>query len=374
MIIVKKVGLIINPIAGMGGRVGLKGTDGTKILEQAKHLGAKPESQNRAIITIQKLLSIQEEIEIITYPEEMGEIVVKKCGFQPRVIGSISKGKTTVVDTQKAAKDLLKLNIDLLLFAGGDGTARDIYNIIGDMVVVLGIPTGVKIHSAVFARNPSRAGELAISVLQNKTQRVKEAEVMDIDEESFRKGVVRARLYGYLKIPYERIHVQSLKSGSPQTDSFAHESIAEEITKKMKSDFFYIIGPGTTTRAIMEKLNLSNTLLGIDLVFNKKLIANDLNESQLRDNIQGKKAKVIITPIGGQGYLLGRGNQQISPDIIKKIGKDNIIVIATRNKINSLNGQPLLVDSGDNEVDELLCGYISIITGYRERIIYRVAF
>jgi predicted polyphosphate/ATP-dependent NAD kinase len=374
MIIVKKVGLIINPIAGMGGRVGLKGTDGTKILEQAKHLGAKPESQNRAIITIQKLLSIQEEIEIITYPEEMGEIVVKKCGFQPRVIGSISKGKTTVVDTQKAAKDLLKLNIDLLLFAGGDGTARDIYNIIGDKIVVLGIPTGVKIHSAVFARNPLRAGELAISVLQNKTQRFKEAEVMDIDEESFRKGVVRARLYGYLKIPYERIHVQSLKSGSPQTDSFAHESIAEEITKKMKSDFFYIIGPGTTTRAIMEKLNLSNTLLGIDLVFNKKLIANDLNESQLKDYIQGKKAKVIITPIGGQGYLFGRGNQQISPDIIKKIGKDNIIVIATRNKINSLNGQPLLVDSGDNEVDELLCGYISIITGYRERIIYRVAF
>lgn len=374
MIIVKKVGLIINPIAGMGGRVGLKGTDGTKILEQAKHLGAKPESQNRAIITIQKLLLIKEEIELITYPEEMGEIVVKKCGFQPKVIGSISKGKTTAVDTQKAAKDLLNLNIDLLLFAGGDGTARDIYNIIGDKIIVLGIPTGVKIHSAVFARNPSRAGELALSFLQNKIQRVKEAEVMDIDEDSFRKGIVRARLYGYLKIPYERIHVQSLKAGSPQTDSFAHEAIAEEITEKMQSDFFYIIGPGTTTRAIMEKLNLSNTLLGIDLVFNKKLIANDLNESQLTDYIQGKKTKVIITPIGGQGYLLGRGNQQLSPDIIKKIGKENIIVIATRNKINSLNGQPLLVDSGDNEVNESLCGYISIFTGYRERIIYKVAF
>ncbi|MHA2333513.1 MAG: ATP-NAD kinase family protein [Candidatus Hodarchaeales archaeon] len=370
----KKLGLIINPIAGMGGKVGLKGTDGSIILEQAKQLGARPESQNRALISIQKLLPIKDKIELITYPDEMGGNAATKCSFQPKIIGSITKGKTTAADTQKAAKELLDHKIDLLLFAGGDGTARDIYNVIGEKIVTLGIPTGVKIHSAVFAVNPARAGELALSVLQNRTNRVREAEVMDIDEKSFRKGIVRARLHGYLKIPYERAHVQSIKAGSPETESHAHQAIAEEVVENMLSNYFYIIGPGTTTRAIMEKLNLLNTLLGIDLIYNKELIANDLNESQIAYHIQGKKAKLVITPIGGQGYLLGRGNQQLSPNIIRKIGKNNIVVLATKNKIHSLNGQPLLVDSGDKEIDELLQGYISVYTGYRERIIYRVAF
>jgi predicted polyphosphate/ATP-dependent NAD kinase len=372
MIITKKVGLIVNPIAGMGGRVGLKGTDGVEILEQARLLGAQPESHNRALIAIQKLLPIKEKIELITYPEEMGGIIAKKCSFQPTIIGSISKGKTTPEDTQRAAKDLLDLNIHLLLFAGGDGTARNIYDAIEGKVVTLGIPTGVKIQSAVFARNPTRAGELALAFLQERTHRVRETEVMDIDEDLFREGIVRAKLYGYLKIPYERSHVQSSKAGSPETESFAHQAIAEEIIENMETDYFYIVGPGTTTRAIMDKLQLANTLLGIDLIYNKKLIANDLNESKIVHHIQGKKVKLIITPIGGQGYILGRGNQQLSPDIIQKIGRENIIVIATRNKLNSLNGQPLLVDSGDKGVDELLCGYIGIITGYREKSIYKV--
>ncbi len=374
MIIVKKVGLIINPIAGMGGRVGLKGTNGSTILEQAKQLGAHPESQNRVFIAIKKLITIKDKIELITYPEEMGANVAKKSGFEPNVIGEISVGNTTAADTQRAAKDFFESKIDLLLFAGGDGTARDIYNVIGNQLLVLGIPAGVKIHSAVFARNPTHAGELALSVLQNKIERVIEAEVMDIDEDFFRKGVVRAKLYGYLKIPYERMHLQSLKAGSPETESFAHQSIAEEIIENMQNNCFYIIGPGTTTRAIMEKLNLSNTLLGIDLIYNKELVATDLNETQLKSYIKGKKTKLIITPIGGQGYLFGRGNQQLSPSIIKEIGKDNIIVIATRNKINSLNGEPLLIDTGETELDELLSGYISVITGYRERVVYKVAF
>ncbi|MHA2307491.1 MAG: ATP-NAD kinase family protein, partial [Candidatus Hodarchaeales archaeon] len=291
----------------------------------------------------------------------------------PKIIGSITKGETTAADTKRAAKDLLDLKIDLLLFAGGDGTARDIYNAIGDKLVVLGIPAGVKIHSAVFARSPAHAGELALSMLQNRTERIREVEVMDIDEDSFRKGIVDAKLYGYLKIPYERTRVQSLKAGSPETESFAHQSIAEEIIENMQNDCFYIIGPGTTTRAVMEKLKLPNTLLGIDIIYNKKLVANDLSEAQITSYIQNKTTKLIITPIGGQGYLFGRGNQQLSPNLIKQIGKDNIIVIATRSKINSLEGQPLLVDSSDKETDELLSGYISVYTGYRERLIYKVA-
>jgi predicted polyphosphate/ATP-dependent NAD kinase len=370
----KRIGFIINPIAGMGGRVGLKGTDGLDILGEAKKLGAEPESPMRARDALERLLILKDKIELFTYPDEMGEEIAKKCGFKPNIIGSITSGKTTGKDTQNAAKDLLSLNVDLLFFAGGDGTARDIYNAVGDKLVVLGIPTGVKMHSAVFAINPMRAGDLAVAYLRQKGKNVAEAEVMDIDEEHVRTGVVIAKLHGYLKIPFEKKHVQSMKAGSQKSERFSQETIAVDIIESMEDDCFYIIGPGTTTRPIMEKLGLENTLLGIDLIFNKKLLGKDLNEKDLLNQIKGRDAKLIITPIGGQGYLLGRGNQQLSPEVLRTIGKENIIVVATKEKINSLQGKPFLVDTGDNELNQTLSGYVVATTGYRDRVVCKVTF
>ena len=356
----------------MGGRVGLKGTDGLEVLEKAKKLGAKPQSHQRTEEALEKLKPIKEEIKIITCADDMGERVVIRCGFSPEVIGVGRASATTASDTQKASRAMRDMGVNLLLFAGGDGTARDVYNSIRDTQVVLGIPAGVKVHSAVFACNPATAGELAALFLQGKAKKVREVEVMDIDENDYRKGILSARLYGYLKIPFKRSYVQNLKAGSSGDEKYYQEAIAHEIIENMSSEYVYIIGPGTTTRAVMEKLSLESSLLGVDLVYKRKLIRKDVSEKELLEGIKGKKAKLIITPIGGQGYLLGRGNQQVSPEVIKKVGKENIIIISTQQKINSLFGRPLLVDTGDATSDRLLSDYFRVITGYRESVIYKV--
>jgi len=370
-----KIGLIVNPIAGMGGRVGLKGTDGQKILQKAKSLGAISLSPKRTSAALEPLSVIKDNLKIITCPGDMGENETISCGFVPDIINGIKSKETTFADTQKAARILQDRGVDLLLFAGGDGTARDIYVAIGTTLPVIGIPTGVKIHSAVFASSPSRAGELSLLYLQKKIHKLREAEVMDIDEQAFRNDIVKARLFGYLKIPYERRCIQCGKLGSSPSEEIIQKAIAEDIIESMDNDFLYLIGPGTTTRAIMQRLGLSYTLLGVDAVYRKEIMGLDLGEGELLKLInKKKKVKLIITPIGGQGYIFGRGNQQLSPQVIRKVKKENIIIIATYNKIVSLKGSPLLVDTGDLSLDKELNGYVQIVTNYHERAVYRVKF
>ena len=370
----KKCGLIINPIAGMGGSVGLKGTDGAEVLKKAKALGARPKASVRTVEALKKLAFLREKIEIITCPGRMGEKAARENRFTPVLIEGISGRSTTAEDTRHAATSMKDRNVDLLLFAGGDGTARDICEAVGDGLVVLGIPAGVKIQSGVYAQNPARSGELAGSYLEGKTRRVVEAEVMDIDEDDYRAGILSARLYGYLKIPFKKTHVQSIKCGSPDSERHDQEAIAADVVESMSDDVYYIVGPGSTTRPIMEKLKLDHSLLGIDVVFQKQLEGKDLNEKQLLKAIRGKKVKIIVTPVGGQGYLFGRGNQQLSPEVIQYVGKENIIVVATKQKIHGLFGRPLLVDTGDDSTNRMLEDHFQVITGYHQRIVYRVAF
>lgn len=366
----KKLGFIVNPIAGMGGSVGLKGTDG--VLEKAMELGAVPQAPIRAKKALEGLLTIKENIEILTCSGSMGEDEALELGFRVKIVHEQKEENTSNSDTHKAAKAMLEEGADLILFAGGDGTARDIYNAIGDKTVVVGIPAGVKIHSPVYAQNPSKAGELANLYLMGKITKVEEVEVLDIDEDAYRAGRVNTSLYGYLKIPFEKKFVQNRKAGTPMSEKAAQNTISLDIIDNMEDGVYYIIGPGTTTRPIMENLGLFCTLLGVDVVVDKKLIISDAAEKQLLEITEKNKCKLVITPIGGQGYLFGRGNQQISSRVLKNIGKKNIMVIATKQKISELHGSPFLVDTGDEETDKMLKGYVRVVTGYNETMIYPV--
>lgn len=369
-----KLGFIVNPIAGMGGRVGLKGTDGPEILEKARNLGAVPESPNKAKKALEILLPLKDKLEIYTYPGAMGEDEALDLGFKPIVLGQ-DNDKFGPENTEEAAKKMIENGVDLILFAGGDGTARNIYSAIGTKVPVVGVPAGVKIHSGVYANHPKAAGEIAFKYLQAEHMETIEAEVMDIDEDAFREGIVTARLYGYMRIPLEPQLIQTTKSGGGMgSEEEALNGIADRIIEEMEEepDAFFIIGSGTSIRPIMENLNLPNTLLGIDIVRNKELIASDVNEKQILDIIGDYKAKIVVTVIGGQGYIFGRGNQQISAEVIKKVGKENIRIVAPKSKILALEGRPLLVDTGNEEVNSMFNGYMKVLNTYYSESIEKV--
>jgi predicted polyphosphate/ATP-dependent NAD kinase len=369
----KTLGLIVNPIAGMGGRVGLKGTDGEEILERARSLGASPESPRRAAEAIRVLGSVREELCFITAPGKMGEEVLREFGHEPVVLDMDIGDRTLARHTQEAATRMRKRDVDLLLFAGGDGTARDIVAQVEDRVVCLGVPTGVKMHSAVFAVNPSRGGELAAEHLFGKVRHTRAAEVMDIDEEALRKGHVTARLFGYMTIPFRQGHVQGLKAGTPVDERSVQRAIAAGIVEGMEEGVTYVVGPGTTTAEIMRLLDLDFSLLGVDLVRDKKLLGRDLAEGQLLDLLGNGPSRIIVTPVGGQGFLFGRGSQPISAEVVRRVGKERIIIVATPSKLSALRGEPLRVDSGNDDTDRWLTGYYRVVSGFSDRSVYRVA-
>jgi predicted polyphosphate/ATP-dependent NAD kinase len=359
----KRLGFIVNPIAGMGGAVGLKGTDGKEILEKAVGLGAKPVAPVRAETFLSTLSGVWKDVVLISGAGLMGETEAQNSGFGCKVFGE-KREQTSNQDTMETAKQIVGEGVDLLVFCGGDGTARDVLNAVDKKVPVLGVPTGVKMHSAVFAVDPKAAARITARFLSGHLP-LWEAEVMDIDEEAFRQGRVSARLHGYVLTPYEPRLIQVAKIASPMTQSDLRNqaALAVYVIEKMEEDVVYVISAGTTTRTIGDLLDEKKTLLGVDIFQNKKIVARDVNEKQILEAIKGKTVKIIVTPIGGQGFIFGRGNQQISPKVIRQVGKDNIIVIATENKMKNLKA--LKVDTGDPDLDASFRGTIKVITDYQ---------
>ncbi|MCX8149949.1 MAG: ATP-NAD kinase family protein [Candidatus Bathyarchaeota archaeon] len=360
----KKVGLVVNPIAGMGGAVGLKGTDGETTLIKALCLGAKPVAPARAELFLSALSPVKAHLKLVVGAGAMGEDEAEQCGFEYTVVGE-KKEKTNAEDTKAVAKYIKNAGVELIVFCGGDGTARDILSVIDEELPVLGVPTGVKMHSTVFAVTPDAAARVVMRFLEEALP-LKEVEVMDIDEAAFREDHLSAKLYGYVLTPYEPRLIQESKLSSPITEDEIRNqaAIALHIIENMEHDVVYVVGPGTTTRTIGDLLDEKKTLLGVDLFQNKKIVAKDVNEKQILEYIKDKTARVIVTPIGGQGFIFGRGNQQISSKVIRQVGLDNVIVVATASKLRGLKS--LRVDTGDPDMDKILRAHsFRVISDYK---------
>lgn len=364
-----KIGFLVNPIAGMGGKVGLKGTD--NVSKDAATLGAKPVSPFRAIEFLERLkaLDLVAKIRLITCPGIMGEHEIGKAHLNARVLPMQIEDETTADDTKLAARLMAEAEVNLIAFVGGDGTARDILNALRglDSIPVLGVPSGVKMYSGVFAASPTNAADLLADFVEGSTQ-LTDSEVMDVDEQAIRRGSLNVNLYGFLKSPFVPMRLLGSKEISPETVD-EHENqmaVARFIVEEMKDGATYILGPGTTIKCITDLLGVEKTMLGVD-IYRNKLVIRDVNESKILGEISDwDNTWIVVSPIGRQGMLLGRGNQQISPEIIKRVGKGHVIVAATKTKLQGIQGGVLRVDTGDSEVDKMLKGYIKVAIDYRE--------
>ncbi|NHJ25195.1 MAG: ATP-NAD kinase [Candidatus Lokiarchaeota archaeon] len=363
------IGLIVNPIAGMGGSVGLKGTDGD-LYKKAIELGADYVAPKRVQVFLESIQN-KKRIKFYVAPGRMGAYYLDSRLFNSKIIGKITD-LTSAEDTKQIAKLMIEETIDLLLFFGGDGTARDVYDAVGLETPVIGVPTGVKMFSSVFTINPRAAAELIDLFIVDQIE-FEEREVLDIDEDAYRKGELKSELYGYLKVPKVRNLIQSAKDVSQVGNSFElnKKEIAQFFIESIKSDIVYFLGPGTTVKAITDELHLPKTLLGIDAFYNNQIIAQDLNEKDIINVINNyNDYKIVVSPIGGQGFIFGRGNKQFTPYVLKRIGIKNIIIISTAEKARELKG--LSVDTGEKEIDELFSGLVKVIIGYKEERIMRI--
>jgi predicted polyphosphate/ATP-dependent NAD kinase len=355
----KRIGFLINPVAGMGGAVGLKGTDGKA--EEARRLGAAPQAQNRAEITL-KLLLRQAGLNFVTCSGAMGEAALNKSGVQNYEVIYHYTGESSSDDTRQAAQAFRRSAVDLILFCGGDGTARDIFDAVGRDVPILGIPAGVKMYSAVFAIDPATAAEI---VSGYESTLLRDSEVMDVDEEAYRAGELKTRFHGIARTPVLPGKVQTSKHVFEEGDEErAKKEIARFIHEIMIPDVLYILGAGTTTESIARELGITKTLLGVDVVKNGQIVATDLTEKALWELLEvGQEAKILLSPIGAQGFILGRGNQQISARIVRRVGMGNLIIVATPHKLRET--PVLYVDSGDSSLDAEFGHTVLVVSGYR---------
>ncbi|SMF34730.1 Predicted polyphosphate-or ATP-dependent NAD kinase [Alteromonadaceae bacterium Bs31] len=377
-----RVGFLVNPLAGVGGPSAYKGSDGESIQLKAIEGEIPLRAPARAKQFLVELLTFLPKGSVpsfVTCAGAMGAEYLNAANIPCDISDLAVRQPSKAEDTKRQVQDLQKKGIDILLFVGGDGTARDICSVIDPTLPVLGIPSGVKMHSGVFAVTPKAAASVTARLILGELTALAEQEVRDIDEDAFRRNIVKSRYYGDMFVPLENTYVQHVKQGGMEVEELVLLDMAAELRERIEqhcSPLLVIFGPGSTVQAVQEELSCETTLLGVDVyVFDslkptlKKL---DVNSEDLEQIVSCWKHEIrlIITAIGGQGHIIGRGNQQLLPQTLRAIGKQNIWLLATKRKLQNLQGRPLLVDSSDACLDAEWEGLIPVICGYRDSLIY----
>ncbi|PSP75836.1 N-acetylglucosamine-1-phosphate uridyltransferase [Halobacteriales archaeon QS_1_68_20] len=365
----RRIGGVVNPIAGMGGRVGLKGTDGK--VEEARELGADQRASERAVEALARLHELAPETDLLTYGGEMGEQAAREAGFDPEVVGhSENPERTRAADTRAAVRAFAEAGVDLVLFVGGDGTAVDVTETLEELdadVPMLGVPAGVKVYSSVFAVTPREAGRVAAEFEWTERR-----EVNDIDERAYREeGEVRTELKGIARVPV----AEALQS-SKQLSGGSVETLAAGVAADVEPGTTYVFGPGSTVGTIERELGFEGSPLGVDVWravpadtetgWRGELLVADARESEILDHL-GERNVVVVSPIGGQGFVFGRGNHQISPAVIRR---SDVEVVASKEKLDDVG--VLRVDTDDEAVEEDLRGWTKVRVGRFERRMMKV--
>jgi predicted polyphosphate/ATP-dependent NAD kinase len=349
-----RVGVVVNPVAGMGGRVGLKGTDG-KVAE-ARARGAEPRAPDRARRALSALAGRLPDATVLAWGDPMGASLARGAGFDPDVLGGPEGEATSAADTREAVRAMVEAGVDLVLFVGGDGTAADVADASGGATPVLGVPAGVKVYSSVFAVSPEAAAEVAATWTDTADR-----EVLDIDEDDYRAGEVHPELRAVVPVPV----AEALQS-SKQTGGGSVESAARGFAESVEPGVTYVLGPGSTLGAVKRALGFEGSPLGVDVWRDGEVLARDASEAEILAHL-GDRNVAVVSPIGGQGFVLGRGNPQLSPAVVRRC---DLAVVASRSKLDDLG--VLRVDTDDPDLDESLRGWTRVRVGRVDTRLMRV--
>ncbi|WP_253737320.1 ATP-NAD kinase family protein [Halohasta salina] len=350
-----RIGLVVNPIAGMGGRVGLKGTDGK--VDEARDRGAEPRAPDRAARMLDRLADLADGIELLAAGEPMGAVLAREAGFEPTVVSEPAGTETTAADTAAAVAAFVREAVDLVCFVGGDGTAADVAEALSETEIpMLGVPAGVKVYSSVFAVSPEDAADVIVGF--DRTER---REVMDIDEDDYREGEVNPRLRAVARVP-----VTDELQSSKQLGGGTVDALAAAVADGVDPGRTYVLGPGSTVGAIKAALGFEGSPIGVDVWRDGEVLALDASETDILDAL-GEDNVIVVSPIGGQGFVFGRGNPQLSPAVIRRC---EVEIVASRSKLDGLS--VLRVDTDDPDLDAALRGWRKVRVGRFERRMMKV--